>query len=462
MPLLFSIMNSCVLPVWALMIFAPRGRVTARILSSPLIVLVPIAVYAVLVLPAWREVLPVVVQPELGPVAQLLGSANGATIAWAHFLAFDLWVGRFIVLDARTRALPTAVLSGILVLTLLLGPLGLAAYGLACAKPVQRARTFLKLSFEGNTALTWLGIGSSSVGLVCFALQAIDPRQLAGASVWLKPTKFGLSIGLLGFTLALLLRVLRMPEKLRRRAVFAVVFFTGLELVIIGLQAARGVASHFNAATALDGALFTLMGAGIVIVTLAIATLAWYALRTPYENRALGSGIRSGLAIMLLGSCVAFFMTRPTQTQLASMQAGQPTPVVGAHAVGAPDDAPGLPLTRWNMQGGDLRVPHFIGMHALQLLPLAGLWLGRRRALRPQLALRLTRIAAAGYLGIVLTSLVQALRGQPLLAADALTFGMLAALALACALAALAAWLADHAQRAKPLHAATLIASHGG
>ena len=64
----------------------------------------PALAYLVMVVPRLPEILPVVARPELPAVAALLGTPAGATIAWAHFLAFDLFVGRWIYLDAHGTA----------------------------------------------------------------------------------------------------------------------------------------------------------------------------------------------------------------------------------------------------------------------------------------------------------------------------------------------------------------------
>ena len=61
----------------------------------------------------------------------------------------------------------------------------------------------------------------------------------------------------------------------------------------------------------------------------------------------------------------------------------------GAHTVGAPDGGPGLPVANWSENHGDLRVAHFIGLHGMQIIPLIGWWLLRRKRLSEQQRTRL-------------------------------------------------------------------------
>jgi Domain of unknown function (DUF4281) len=84
--------------------------------------------YAALVLPRLAEVWQTVSSPELSGLAALLGSPVGATIGWLHFLAFDLFVGRWIYLDSRERGITAWVIAPVLFLTLMLGPCGFLLY----------------------------------------------------------------------------------------------------------------------------------------------------------------------------------------------------------------------------------------------------------------------------------------------------------------------------------------------
>jgi hypothetical protein len=307
---------------------------------------------------------------------------------------------------------------------------------------MSRIRSSYRHAAEGSPALARLGLGSLGLLAASILLMVIDPRELGGAPVWLKPAKFAISIVIASFTLAILLRHLSVPARGGRRAVSVIVATATIELVLITFQAARGVASHFNFSTIPNAVIFQVMGAAIVAFTIAVGYLGVQSFRQRFADRALGWGIRLGFVAMLFGSMIAFAMPRPTPEQLAALKAGRPSPMIGAHTVGAPDGGPGLPVTHWSREGGDLRVPHFIGLHGLQVLPLAGWLLGRRRrhgagvAVAPELGARLSAIAGAGYIGLTATTLVGALRGRPLLGPDAATLALGGAILLACALAA--------------------------
>jgi hypothetical protein len=139
METIFKIGNLIILPFWALMIFLPGWRVTKRIIGSPLISAAPAALYAALVIPRFVEIWRAVSNPELSGIAALLGGPVGATVAWLHFLAFDLFVGRWIYLDGRERGISSWVMAPALFLTLMLGPCGFLLYLIArSAKGDQR------------------------------------------------------------------------------------------------------------------------------------------------------------------------------------------------------------------------------------------------------------------------------------------------------------------------------------
>jgi hypothetical protein len=133
-------------------------------------------------------------------------------------------------------------------------------------------RTAVSRVLQRDRPLFVLGLGSLAIALLCQALMLVDPRQLHGASVWLKPWKFGSSIAIAAFTLGFLLRVIDVPAVARRRSVLAISSLLWVELAIIMLQAARGRLSHFNMASVSDAVLFRVMGAAITIATLVVHT----------------------------------------------------------------------------------------------------------------------------------------------------------------------------------------------
>ncbi len=128
METLFSLSSLLTMPFWFLMIFLPTWTWTKRIVSSPWISALAAALYVVLVLPGILQIFPALANPSLEGISGLLGTPAGATIAWVHFLAFDLFVGRWVYLDSRERNLSPLLVSPILFVVLMLGPLGFLLY----------------------------------------------------------------------------------------------------------------------------------------------------------------------------------------------------------------------------------------------------------------------------------------------------------------------------------------------
>lgn len=125
---IFQLSNLLVMPFWALMIILPFWRWTQRIIRSPWIAAPAALLYVALVLPQIGGLLAELANPQLAQIAALLGTPAGATIGWVHFLAFDLFVGRWVYLDSRERNLSAWLVSPILFFVLMFGPLGLLLY----------------------------------------------------------------------------------------------------------------------------------------------------------------------------------------------------------------------------------------------------------------------------------------------------------------------------------------------
>ena len=125
----FGLSFLAVVPLWALMVFAPRWSWARRVVGQPWSYAPLAVVYTVLVAANAAEVVPVIVaDPRLDTVAPLLATPAGATIAWVHFLAFDVFVGRWIYLDAADRGVHPLATAPVLGLTLLFGPAGFLTY----------------------------------------------------------------------------------------------------------------------------------------------------------------------------------------------------------------------------------------------------------------------------------------------------------------------------------------------
>jgi hypothetical protein len=262
----------------------------------------------------------------------------------------------------------------------------------------------------------------AGVGLV------VDERQLLNESIWAKPFKFAVSFVLYGATLAWMLPKLRRARRTMWTlgTVFAI---TGLvDVAFIAIQAARGTYSHFNTNTdtfnAVGQEVFKSGVIGLFGASLLIAAMLLF---QRVGERALTWSLRAGIALAVFGMGVAFFIAGSSEGARTVEDAyGRPVTLSGAHGAGVPD-GDGMPITNWSTQGGDLRVPHFIGLHAIQIFVLAVLvftalaarvtWL-RSERVRAQL----TGVVILGYTGIFVITAWQAIRGQSLVHPDAATW----------------------------------------
>jgi hypothetical protein len=293
----------------------------------------------------------------------------------------------------------------------------------------RQAIMVLNTFWRGSKPLTVTGVAMLGALALAVIGLAVDPRLVTGAPVWMKPAKFAISIAIYAFTLAWTFTYLEAWPRTRRIVGWTTAAAMAIEMVIIAGQAARGQASHFNAGTALDVALFSVMGAVIVAQTLSTIAVAVALWRTSFADRALGWAMRLGMTITIAGAFTGGLMTSPTREQLDIARAGRGMPVAGAHTVGAPDGGPGLPGTGWSTTHGDLRIPHFVGLHALQVLPAIALII-KRRKVSDTVAVRWINIAGGSYVALFGILLNQALGGQSVAAPDGLMLAMLGSWAL--------------------------------
>lgn len=252
-----------------------------------------------------------------------------------------------------------------------------------------------------------LSVALTAISLVLFAAYlvagALDPRLLEGAGVWAKPAKFALSFAVLFATLAWLETRLspawRDGRLLRLTLIVMTVSFAA-EMGYMSVQAAQAEASHFNLSTPYHAFMYlAVMATGAVLLVAGIAVYGVAAARD--HAAALDPGLRLGVS--------AGFVLSAVLTLIVASYMSQGT----GHFVGVQTDPDRvLPLLGWSTETGDLRPAHFLALHAMQVLPVAGLLADRRAARNARL---LVWLAAVGYAALTFGVFAQALAGRPLI-----------------------------------------------
>ncbi len=247
----------------------------------------------------------------------------------------------------------------------------------------------------------------------------IDPHVITGAPAWLKPAKFAISSAIYAASIAWLFQYLPSFRKTTRWIGPAIAWILVIEVGIISFQASRGVSSHFNVSTVEDSILYAVMGVSIAILWLLSIWLLVALCRQTFQDPVWGWALRLAMLISVLGSAAGGLMTMPTSEQRAEIHHQEHPTIVGGHTVGAPDGGPGIPAVGWSKEHGDLRISHFLGLHALQLIPLLVWWRGRKRSKRFVFAI------SASYLALYFLLLWQALRGESIVEPGSLTLEVL-------------------------------------
>jgi hypothetical protein len=279
--------------------------------------------------------------------------------------------------------------------------------------------------------LLLLAVAMVLLSLFCLGGMLVDSRQLLGVSVWEKPLKFAISTAIYAVTWSWLLAQLQRFRRLAWWAGTSSATLLAIELIIIVGTAGVGVTSHFNVSTPFAAALWAIMAFSISALWIATFVVSVLLFRNPFGDRARALAIRSGAILALVGMGLAFLMTGPQGDQISNYRG-----IIGAHSVGVADGGPGLPLLGWSTVGGDLRILHFVGMHALQVIPLALIvieLLSRRIAALRDVTVRfgLVLIVAATYATVLALVTWQALRGQSIVNPDAATLASAASIAAA-------------------------------
>lgn len=184
----------------------------------------------------------------------------------------------------------------------------------------------------------------------------------------MKPIKFELSLIIHFVTLSVLAALLspaRRNSKTWKVMSHLVVAAALFEALYIFLQAARGRESHFNFTTGIESAMYALMGIGALLMVLGSFYLGCLLFREYQSKRgnvlilvsALGLTIGSVLTLIVAG-----YLSSP----------------LGGYEIVASTDTVRFPIFSWYLDGRDLRIPHFLATHMMQLIPLYGLLLSQR------------------------------------------------------------------------------------
>jgi hypothetical protein len=200
------------------------------------------------------------------------------------------------------------------------------------------------------------------------------------------------------------------------------------------MQVLRGTTSHFNVDTPFDHGVYILVKVAIMPVALAVVAIFILLLRQKELPPVVGSALHWAVFLTIVGLIPGILMILPDPWQDAITQYKQ----FDGHTVGFPEGGPGIPWLGWSTVAGDLRIPHFVGIHALQVLPLIGFAV---QFFFPRLSIARQRAlvwnAGLTYLAIIVLLTWQALRAESVTDPSAITIFVAIVITMCCTVAAI-------------------------
>jgi hypothetical protein len=255
---------------------------------------------------------------------------------------------------------------------------------------MQPVWLFFETLKNRNEPLFYFGLLCLVTAAICLLLTKWTQTAVMGVNAWYKPFKFALSTVLFAWAMAWYLYYLGPIPGLQLYN-WTVIVLLGFEIAYIGLQASRGQLSHYNISTPVYAVLYNAMAIAATIVALwtgYIGLLFFQKDLLDLPDYYVWS-IRIGIILFVIFALQGFVMGGRM-----------------SHTIGAPDGSQGLPILNWSKKFGDARIAHFIGMHALQVLPVLSFYVLKN--------MWLTLMAGFMYTLLAVFTLVQALQGKPL------------------------------------------------
>lgn len=136
---IFSVANTIALIAWLLMIAMNRQRWVLDTLIGHIVPAMFAATYIAIIVSAWSSSSGGF--SSLSGVAALFGNRWLLLAGWIHYLAFDLLIGRWELIDARDRRIPLVIVAPCLLVTFMFGPAGWLLYTIVRLTAVSRGAT---------------------------------------------------------------------------------------------------------------------------------------------------------------------------------------------------------------------------------------------------------------------------------------------------------------------------------